>query len=70
MFDADARAEFRASCSLSGAYDSAVWARAWAWALGLASVFALASDDMPALAAIARHGLAETLGDPEFSAAG
>lgn len=70
MFDADARAEFRASCSLSGTYDSAVWARAWAWALGLASVFALASDDMPALAAIARHGLAETLGDPEFSAAG
>ncbi|MCA0295976.1 MAG: aminoglycoside phosphotransferase family protein [Actinobacteria bacterium] len=70
MFDAPARAAFRAACSLSGAYDEAVWARAWAWALGLACVFTLASDDMPALAAIARHGLAETLADAEFSAAG
>jgi aminoglycoside phosphotransferase (APT) family kinase protein len=64
MFDADARARFQAACSLSGAYDEAVWTRAWAWALGLACVFSQASDDMPALAAIARHGLAETLGDP------
>lgn len=70
MFDAPARGRFRAACNLSGAYDAAIWGRAWAWALGLASVFALASDDMPALAAIARHGLAETLADPEFSAAG
>lgn len=70
MFDPPGRAAFRAACSLSGAYDEAVWARAWAWALGLACVFTLASDDMPALAAIARHGLAETLADAEFSAAG
>jgi aminoglycoside phosphotransferase (APT) family kinase protein len=64
MFDAPARRRFRASCNLSGAYDQAIWTRAWAWALGLACVFSQASDDMPALAAIARHGLAETLVDP------
>ena len=70
MFDAPARQVFRAACTSSGNYDEAVWARAWAWALGLATVFSLASDDMPALARIARHGLAETMADPEFSAAG
>ncbi len=70
MFDAPARAAFRAACNLLGSYDEAIWQRAWCWALGLACVFTLASDDMPALAAIARHGLAETLADPEFSAAG
>ncbi len=70
MFDAAARQRFRAQCSLSGNYDGAVWARAWAWALGLAVIFALSSDDLPQLAGIARHGLAETLADPEFSAAG
>jgi aminoglycoside phosphotransferase (APT) family kinase protein len=70
MFDAPARKEFRAACSLAGGYDEAIWARAWSWALGLAAVFTLASDDMPALAAIARHGLTETMADPEFSAAG
>jgi len=66
MFDADARAEFRAACSLSGNYDGDVWARAWSWALGLSVVFSLASDNMPALAGIARHGLAETEAEPEF----
>ncbi len=70
MFDAGSRRCFRARCSLSGKYDAAVWARAWAWALGLAAVFQLSSDDLPQLAGIARHGLAETLADPEFSAAG
>jgi aminoglycoside phosphotransferase (APT) family kinase protein len=70
MFDAPARARFRAGCALSGTYDHAVWSRAWAWALGLATVFALSSDDLPALAGIARHGLAQTLADREFSAAG
>ncbi|MGC3993797.1 MAG: aminoglycoside phosphotransferase family protein [Propionicimonas sp.] len=65
-FDAPARSEFQASCTRSGAYDGGAWGRAWAWALGLACVFALASDDMPALAAVARHGLAEALSDPPF----
>lgn len=69
-FDAPARARFRARCSLSGNYDAAVWARAWAWALGLSVVFALSSDNLPDLAGIARHGLAETMADSEFSAAG
>ena len=67
MFDHPARARFRQQCDLTGRYDSAVWQRAWAWALGLACAFALASDNMPALAGIARHGLSETLGDPEFT---
>ena len=49
-FDAPARARFRAQCNLSGIYDAATWARAWAWALGLAAVFAQSSDNMPALA--------------------
>ena len=31
-----------------------------------AAVFALSSDDLPALAAVARHGLAATLSDAEF----
>lgn len=66
MFDAPARARFRAACSLSGSYDASVWRRAWAWALGLAAVFALSSDDLPALASVARHGLAATLSDAEF----
>ena len=66
MFDGDARAEFRASCDGSGSYDDDVWRRAWCWALGLAVAFGLHSDNMPALAEIARHGLAETLSDPDF----
>ena len=68
-FDGPARARFRAQCSLSGTYDAAIWNRAWAWALGLAAVFSQSSDDMPALAGIARHGLAETLADGEFTRA-
>ncbi|HEY3337132.1 MAG TPA: aminoglycoside phosphotransferase family protein [Propionicimonas sp.] len=68
-FDASARARFRVQCDLSGTYDDATWTRAWAWALGLAAVFSQSSDNMPALAAIARHGLTETLGDPEFTRA-
>jgi aminoglycoside phosphotransferase (APT) family kinase protein len=67
LFDAPARAAFRADCALSGAYDESVWRRAWAWALGLSCIFTLASDDMPALAAVARHALAETLADAEFA---
>ncbi|HQA79100.1 MAG TPA: phosphotransferase [Propionicimonas sp.] len=70
MFDVDARAEFRAACSLSGSYDGDIWERAWAWALGLAVVFGQASDNLPALARIAQHGLAETLADPEFGTSG
>ena len=66
-FDAPSRARFRAQCNLSGIYDAAVWTRAWAWALGLAAVFAQSSDNMPALAGIARHGLTETLADAEFT---
>jgi aminoglycoside phosphotransferase (APT) family kinase protein len=66
-FDASARARFRAQCNLSGIYDAATWTRAWAWALGLAAVFAQSSDNLPALAGIARHGLAETLADTEFT---
>ncbi|HSK32290.1 MAG TPA: phosphotransferase [Propionicimonas sp.] len=68
-FDAPARDRFRDECSRSDAYDAAIWTRAWAWALGLAAVFAQSSDNMPALAAIARHGLAETLADAEFTRA-
>ncbi len=68
MFDADARAVFRAHCDEHGSYDPAIWSRAWAWALGLSAVFAQTSDDMPALAEIAAHGLAQTLGDAEFGA--
>ena len=68
-FDAPARARFRAQCGLSGTYDAATWTRAWAWALGLSAVFAQSSDNMPALAGIARHGLAETLSDEEFTRA-
>jgi aminoglycoside phosphotransferase (APT) family kinase protein len=68
MFDADARAVFRAHCDEHGSYDRAIWSRAWAWALGLSAVFCQTSDDMPALAEIAAHGLAQTLGDAEFGA--
>jgi len=68
-FDSPARVRFRALCNLSGGYDRATWTRAWAWALGLAAVFTLSSDDMPSLAGIARHGLAATLGDSEFTRA-
>ncbi len=68
-FDGPARARFRAQCNLSGTYDRATWTRAWAWALGLAAVFSQSSDNLPALAGIARHGLAETLTDPEFTRA-
>ncbi|MFT4110199.1 phosphotransferase, partial [Propionicimonas sp.] len=64
LFDSAARGTFQAACTRSGGYDQGCWSRAWAWALGLACVFALASDDMPALAAVAGHGLAETLADP------
>lgn len=66
MFDATARDQFRTACTASGNYDPQAWGRAWAWALALSSVFSLASDDMPLLAAIAGHGLAETLTDAEF----
>ena len=66
MFDPPARARFRATCTLAGSYDEGVWARAWAWALGLACVFARASDDLPALASIARHGRQQVLADAEF----
>ncbi|HML51000.1 MAG TPA: phosphotransferase [Propionicimonas sp.] len=69
MFDATARDQFRACCAATDRYDPGVWGRAWAWALALASMFSLASDDMPPLAAIARHGLAQTLSDPEFGPA-
>ena len=68
-FDAPARARFREQCDRAGTYDEDTWMRAWAWALGLAAVFAQSSDNMPALTAIARHGLAETLTDPEFTRA-
>lgn len=40
------------------------------WALDLATVFSQNSGNQPALASIARHGLTETLADPEFSATG
>lgn len=69
MFDAPARARFREQCDLSGIYDPAIWLRAWAWALGLACAFALSSDNMPALAGIARHGLTETLANREVTRA-
>jgi aminoglycoside phosphotransferase (APT) family kinase protein len=68
-FDAPARVRFRAQCNLSGRYDPATWTRAWGWALGLSAVFALSSDNMPALAGVARHGLAQTLADVEFTTA-
>jgi aminoglycoside phosphotransferase (APT) family kinase protein len=68
-FDSATRSVFRAECNLSGTYDLATWTRAWAWALGLAAVFSQSSDNLPALAAIARHGLAETLADAEFTRA-
>lgn len=67
MFDAPARARFREQCDRSGIYDAAIWPRAWAWAIGLACAFTLSSDNMPALAGIARHGLTQTLADPEFT---
>ncbi len=70
MFDAGDRQRFRAAAGLSAGYDRFVWWRAWAWGLGLAAVFSLASDNLPALAGIARHGLAEALADAEFSATG
>lgn len=66
MFDAPARDRFRAGYPAMDRDDPGLWGRAWAWALALASMFSLASDDMPLLAAIAGHGLAETLSDPVF----
>ena len=59
MFDVADRARFRAVCDASGRYDDAIWRRARAWALGLASVFVEHSDDLPTLAAVGRHGLAQ-----------
>lgn len=70
MFDATGREQFRSACTATGNYDSQVWGRAWAWALALSSAFSLASDDLPVLAAIADHGLAETLTDAEFGPLG
>ena len=58
-FDGAGRAVFRGVCEDLGGYDPAIWERARAWAVGLASVFAAHSDDQPLLAAVARHGLAE-----------
>lgn len=59
MFEADDRARFVAACAASGRYDRAIWDRARAWALGLASVFVARSDDLQALASVGRHGLAQ-----------
>lgn len=59
MFDADDRARYVAACDASGRYDPAVWQRARAWALGLASVFVARSDDLPSLAAVGRQGLSQ-----------
>jgi len=56
-FAADDRQRFLHRCGINGSYDPAVFTRAKAWTLALASAFA-ASDD-PALAPIARHALAE-----------
>lgn len=62
-FDAPARSRFRQACTQQGLYDRGIWLRAWAWALGLSAAFAAHSDDQPALAAIAEHGLRETLSE-------
>lgn len=55
--DSDGLATFGEACAASGRYDPAIWDRAKAWALGLASVFVHNSDDQPDLRAIGRHGL-------------
>lgn len=59
-FNAGDRERFLLRCLSSGAYDEAVRTRARAWALALASAFAVSGD--PALAPIARHALAELAG--------
>jgi len=56
VFDEPGREQFMAAC---GPYDSAVWQRAQAWALGLACTFAASSDDQPDLAAISSHTLTQ-----------
>lgn len=69
MFTPGARRTFRDEYTrLTGARPQ-LWSRAWAWALGLSAVFAQASDNLPALAGIAAHGLTQTLADPEFGTA-
>lgn len=61
VFTPEARRAFLRACDERGHYDAAVWQRARAWALGLASVFLANSDNQPALAAVGRHGLDQVL---------
>ncbi|MFZ1412504.1 MAG: phosphotransferase, partial [Micropruina sp.] len=60
-FDAAGRVVFIDQCRASGRYDEAVWQRARAWALALASAFVAHGDDMPLLAQAGRHAAAELL---------
>lgn len=61
FFDADARAEFRATADAIGGYESADWQRARAWALVLATAFDAHSDDDRDMAALAAHTLTQVL---------
>lgn len=61
-FDAAGREVFIDHCTADGRYDEAVWQRARAWALALASAFVAHGDDMPLLAQAGRHAAAELLG--------
>lgn len=54
-FDGDARDAFRAA--LPQRPDAATWRRARGWAVAMASALAMASDDNPRMAAMARHTL-------------
>ena len=56
-FDQDARERFRRALPVTP--DTGTWARARGWAVTMASALAMASDDNPRMAALARHALAQ-----------
>lgn len=63
-FDANGRRLFREASDALGLYDTHAWDRARAWALHLGLIFALNSDDSPALREVGEHALAALLAEP------
>ncbi len=63
IFDADARATFRAHIERHGGADPDTWARARGWALNMGTAIAAHSDDHAGMAAIGRHALEQVLLD-------
>ncbi|NDL60616.1 aminoglycoside phosphotransferase family protein [Phytoactinopolyspora mesophila] len=61
VFEADARADFRAHVDRLSGVDDHTWKRAHAWALCLGTALAAHSDDNPRMAAMGTHALKQVL---------